>query len=100
MKRIFYFDGTSTDVPEEIYESLLVEISEKDFVLINKDLVNTKAIARITDAPKKATWWGYDLSQTKNGEWYFMRDGERCYLEQHNIKEIKYVEETNTKLLN
>jgi hypothetical protein len=66
-------------------------IATSDFIpLSNGDLINAKAIERISEPDKKPHWNYYPLSQDKEGNWYFYRDGKRVYLESHNLEEIGY----------
>lgn len=51
------------------------------------ELVNKSSFSSLTNPETVATWWGYTLDKSGRS---FMRDGERCYLEPHNIAQIEY----------
>lgn len=90
MKVIKKFDGTEkmvSDQEGEIVGRLWASDSSQPIHLSDGAWINPKNIADIDEPEKIATWCGYPLSA--NGR-SFMRDGERVYLEPHNLAEITY----------
>lgn len=69
----------------------------KDFIrrgklieLTNGDLINPSSISHAGELAKRRFWGGYPLEQDKeNSGEYFIRDGERMYLEVHNYEEVE-----------
>lgn len=102
MKTIHLFNGPEINVEDEkakIIEEKFMS-GERVGFKVNGFTFTTSSINYIEEAPKIPTWGGYKCKKDKDGNYYFMRDGHRCVLEDHNIAEIKWLEQTDSKLLN
>jgi len=91
MKILKLISGKEYFLDDDEADYIKKMIVNSDFIpLANGDLINTKAIERISEPDKKPHWNYYPLSQDKEGNWYFYREGRRVYLEQNNFEEINY----------
>jgi hypothetical protein len=103
MKQIVLFDGSVYPIPDHVYQQTLDAIrTATGLIQFGDDLINKSAIMKIADAPKIPTWDGYSLKKERDGRFYFMRGGQKMYLDAYEEKEIVYIEEKkegNTKQL-
>ncbi len=86
------FGGFEIKITDEEATKIFT-INQKDsssFIRLETgEMIRLSGIQAIIDPPLIAYWGGYLLNKDKRG-YNFMRDGQRCYLEQHNLAEITY----------
>lgn len=91
MKAIKMMSGVVYPISEELFQSIVQSAAEgemKSWVAVpGIGLVNLASSESVGELPKKAYWCGYELDKEEK---YFMRDGQRVYLESKHKSEIEY----------
>src|SRR3990167_2359015 len=100
MKIIKLIGGREYLIGEEDFDYIKQAVKRGGFIeLDNGDLINTISISHAGELAKRRFWGGYPLEQdAENKGEYFIREGERMYLEAENYKEVE--EKDDLKYLN
>lgn len=100
MKQITLISGKKQYISDEEGENIKKVASRGGFIeLRDGTFINTSSISLIGEIEKEPFWKGHPVIQAESGSKYFMRDGERIYLEGEHISQIEYRTITDKNLL-
>lgn len=100
MKILRLLDGTEKYLQDDEAENVKKYIREGDKVIELRDgtFFRESIFGYITDVPKIAKWGGFRVYQAMDKRKYFLRDGQKVYLEDQHEKEITYEQQTIPEL--
>lgn len=82
--------GRTHFIGDDEFENIIKIIDQAKFLqLRNKVMINTSSITEIGEVEKIPCWSVYPVQETKEGK-YIIREGEKCFLDPENIKQITY----------
>lgn len=93
MKSIILMNGKErlvADDEAENIEKVLITGNTKFLKLRSGYLINTTSIVSVGEVETVPYWSQHRVYETKQGH-YIIRDGDKCFLDNKGIEEIKYI---------